>query len=158
MEKEGNNEIQDILDPNTTDNRSPEKAICIFGSYKRYKDKKGKKESRLLRTPVKIKVNILPKKIEVYYTVLELGPENNQAWYLEAIRIITDKTDETKTYCINLNSPKETADILIIIEALKLRGDIHIKTDRIETMTDIKLNIKRWEKDDFLQKEDREAW
>jgi len=35
---------------------------------------------------------------------------------------------------------------------------MHIKTNRIETMNDIKLNIKRWEKKDFLQKEDREAW
>ena len=25
-------------------------------------------------------------------------------------------------------------------------------------MNNIKLNIKRWEKKDFLQKEDREAW
>ena len=75
-----------------------------------------------------------------------------------AIRTITDETDETKTYCISLDSPKETADILVIIKALKIKGDIHIRTDRIETMNDIKLNIKRWEKEDFLQKEDREAW
>jgi len=53
---------------------------------------------------------------------------------------------------------KETVDILVIIEALKIRGDIHIKTDRIKTMKDIKLNIKRWEKEDFHQKEDKEAW
>jgi len=59
---------------------------------------------------------------------------------------------------MNPNLLKEIVDILVIIEALKLKGDIHIKTDRIETMTDIKLNIKRWEKDNFLQKEDREAW
>ena len=55
MEKEKNSEIQDTLDPNTIDNRSPEKAIHIFGSYKRYKNKKKKKESRLLRTPIKKK-------------------------------------------------------------------------------------------------------
>ena len=158
MEKEENSEIQDILDPNTIDNRSPEKAICIFGSYKRYKDKKRKKESRLLRTPVKRKANRSPKKIEVYYTILELEPESNQAWYSGATKIITDESDEIKTYCINPNSPRETADILMIIEALKLRGDVHIKTDRTETMTDIKLNIKRQEKDDSLQKEDKEAW
>jgi len=145
MEKERNGKIQDTIDPNTIDNRSPEKAIHIFGSYKRYKNKKEKKKSRLLRTPVKIKVNRPPKKIDIYYTVLEPGTEDNRAWYLGAIRTITDKTDETKTYCISLNSSKETADILVIIEALKIRGDIHIKIDRIETMTDIKLNIKRWE-------------
>jgi len=143
MEKERNNEIQDILDPNTIDNRSPEKAIHIFGSYRKYKNKKEKKESRLLRTPIKRKVNRSPKKIDVYYTVLEPGTEDNQAWYSGAIRTITDETDETKTYCISLNSSKETADILVIIEALKIRGDIHIKTDRIKTMKDIKLNIKR---------------
>ena len=57
IEKEKNSEIQDILDPNTIDNRSPEKAIHIFGSYKRYKNKKEKKESRLLRTPIKKKVD-----------------------------------------------------------------------------------------------------
>jgi len=150
MEKKVNDEIQDILDPNTIDNRSPKKAIHIFGSYKRYKDKKGKKESRLLRTPVKRKANKSPKKIEVYYTILEPGPENNQAWYSGATKIITNKSDEIKTYCINPNSPRETADVLMIIEALKLRRDVHIKTERTETMTDIKLNIKRWEKDDFL--------
>ena len=77
MEKERNGEIQDTLDPNTIDNRSPEKAICIFGSYKRYKDKKEKKESRLLRTPIKRKVDRSPKKIDVYYTVLEPGTEEN---------------------------------------------------------------------------------
>ena len=98
-----------------------------------------------------------PKKIDIYYTVLEPGTEDNRAWYSGAIRTITDKTDKTKTYCISPNSPKETANILVIIEALKIRGDIHIKTDRIETMNDIKLNIKRWEKEDFLQKEDKEA-
>jgi len=42
IEKERNSEIQDTLDPNTIDNRSPEKAIHIFGSYKRYKNKKRK--------------------------------------------------------------------------------------------------------------------
>ena len=74
------------------------------------------------------------------------------------MRTITDETDETKTYRINSSLSKETPDILIIIEALKIRGDIHIRTDRTETMKDIKLNIKRWKKEDFLQKEDREAW
>ena len=67
MKKEGNSEIQDTLDPNTIDNRSPEKAICIFGSYKRYKNKKEKKESRLLKTPIKRRVDKFPKKIDVYY-------------------------------------------------------------------------------------------
>lgn len=157
LEKKGNKEIQDILDPNMIDNRSPEKAICVFGSYKRYKNKKEKKELRLLRTPVKRNVDKSPDKKDIYYTILEPGPENNQAWYSGAIRIITDETNKTKTYYINPNLPKETTDILVIIEALKLRGDIHIKTNRIETITDIKLNIKRWEKDDFLQKKDREV-
>ena len=54
--------------------------------------------------------------------------------------------------------PKETADILVIIEVLKIKGNIHIRTNRLETMKDIKLNIKRWKKEDFFQKEDREAW
>jgi len=143
IEKKENNKIWGILDPNTIDNRSPERAIHIFGSYKRYKNKREKKESRLLRTPVKRRADKLPKKIEIYYTVLELRLENNQVWYLGAIRTITDKTDKTKTYCINSNLPKETADILVIIEVLKLRGNVHIKTDRIETITDIKLNIKK---------------
>jgi len=44
---------------------------------------------------------------------------------------------------MNPNLLKEIVDILVIIEALKLKEDIYIKTDRIETMTDIKLNIKR---------------
>jgi len=77
MEKERNNEIQDILDPNTIDNRSPEKAIHIFGSYRKYKNKKKKKESRLLRTLIKRKVDRSPKKIDVYYIVLEPGTEDN---------------------------------------------------------------------------------
>jgi len=158
MEKEGNNEIQDTLDPNTIDNRSPEKAIHIFGSYKRYKNRKEKKESRLLKTPIKRKVDKSHSKINVYYTILEPETKNNRTWYTGAIRTTIDETDETKTYRINSNLSKETADILIVIEALKIKGDIHIKTNRIETMKDIKLNIKRWEKEDFLQKEDREAW
>ena len=158
MEKERNDEIQDILDPNTIDNRLPEKAIHIFGSYRKYKNKKEKKESRLLRTPIKRKVDRSPKKIDVYYTVLEPGTEDNRAWYSGAIRTITDETDETKIYCISPNSSKETADILVIIKALKIRGDIHIKTNRIKTIKDIKLNIKRLEKEDFYQKKDREAW
>ena len=74
------------------------------------------------------------------------------------MRTITDETDETKTYHINSSLSKETTDILVIIEALKIRGDIYIETNRTETMKDIKLNIKRWKKEDFLQKEDREAW
>jgi len=74
------------------------------------------------------------------------------------MRTITDETDETKTYHINSSLLKETADILVIIEVLKIRGDIHIRTNRIETIKDIKLNIKRWKKKDFFQKEDREAW
>ena len=75
MKKERNSEIQNTLDPNTINNRSPEKAICIFGSYKRYKKKK--KKSRLLRTLIKRKVDRSPKKIDVYYTVLEPGTEDN---------------------------------------------------------------------------------
>jgi len=51
--------------------------------------------------------------------------------------------DETKTYCISPNSPKETADILVIIEALKIKGNIYIRTNIIETINNIKLNIKR---------------
>ena len=67
MEKEKNSEIQDTLDPNTIDNRSPEKAIHIFGSYKRYKNKKEKKESRLLRTPIKKKqINLVTNFIRPY--------------------------------------------------------------------------------------------
>jgi len=77
MEKEDNREIQDTLDPNTIDNRSPEKAICVFGSYKRYKNKKEKKESRPLKTPVKRNVNRSLDKKDIYYTILELGPEDN---------------------------------------------------------------------------------
>ena len=73
MEKEGNNKIQDTLDPNTIDNRPPEKAICIFGSYKRYKNKKEKKESKLLK--IKRRINEPHKKINIYYTILE--PEDN---------------------------------------------------------------------------------
>jgi len=46
----------------------------------------------------------------------------------------------------------------MIIEALKIKGDIDIKTDRLETITEMKLNIKQWEKEDFLQKENRDAW
>jgi len=75
MEKEGNNEIQDTLDPNTIDNRLPEKAIRIFGSYKRYKKKKEKKESKLLKTPIKRRIDEPHKKINIYYTILE--PEDN---------------------------------------------------------------------------------
>jgi len=158
MEKEGNSKIQNTLDPNTIDNRLPEKAICIFGSYKRYKNKKEKKESRLLKTPIKRRVDNFPKKIDVYYTVLEPETEDNRTWYSGAIRTISNEIDETKTYRISLNLPEETADILVIIEALKIKENIHIRIDRIETMNNIKLNIKRWEKEDFLQKEDREAW
>jgi len=51
--------------------------------------------------------------------------------------------DETKTYRISSNLPKETADILVIIKALKIKGNIHIRINRLETMKDIKLNIKR---------------
>jgi len=39
-EKKGDNELQHIIDPNIIDDRSPEKAIQIFGLYTRYKDKK----------------------------------------------------------------------------------------------------------------------
>jgi len=78
MEKEGNNKIQDTLDPNTIDNRSSEKAIYIFGSYKRYKNKKNKKESRLLKTPIKRRVDNSHKKINAYYTVLEPETEDNR--------------------------------------------------------------------------------
>jgi len=77
MEKKDNREIQDTLDPNTIDNRSPEKAICVFGSYKRYKNKKEKKESRPLKTLVKRNVNRSLNKKDIYYTILELGPEDN---------------------------------------------------------------------------------
>ena len=55
MEKERNDEIQDILDPNTIDNRSPEKAIHIFGSYRKYKNKKEKKRVKTTKNPNKKK-------------------------------------------------------------------------------------------------------
>lgn len=53
--------------------------------------------------------------------------------------------------------PKETANLLIMIEVLKIRGNVVIRTDRTETITKLKLNIKKWEKEDFLQKADRET-
>jgi len=56
---------------------------------------------------------------------------------------MTDEIDETKTYCISPNSLSKTADLLIMIEVLRLKGDMTIKTDRIETTTEIKLNSKR---------------
>jgi len=40
------------IDPRITDNRTPEKAIRIFGSYQRHK-KRNNKEHNLLRTPIK---------------------------------------------------------------------------------------------------------
>jgi len=78
IEKKENREIQDILDLNTIDKRSLEKAIQIFGLYKRYKHKK-KKKSRLLRTLVKRNIRKTPMEIEIYYIVLKPGLENNQA-------------------------------------------------------------------------------
>jgi len=78
MEQEGNREIQDILDPNTIDNRSLERAIWIFGSYSRYKDKKKKKESRLLRTSIKRNRRAITMKNEIYCIVLEPGLEMKQ--------------------------------------------------------------------------------
>jgi len=77
IEKKENREIQDILDLNTIDKRSLEKAIQIFGLYKRYKHKK-KKKSRLLRTLVKRNIRKTPMEIEIYYIVLKPGLENNQ--------------------------------------------------------------------------------
>ena len=78
IEKKENREIQDMLNLNTIDKRSLEKAIQIFGLYKKYKDKR-KKKSRLLRTPVKRNIRKTPMEIEIYYIVLKLGLENNQA-------------------------------------------------------------------------------
>jgi len=78
IEKKENREIQDILDLNTIDKRSLEKAIQIFGLYKRYKHKK-KKKSKILRTLVKRNIRKTPMEIEIYYIVLKPGLENNQA-------------------------------------------------------------------------------
>ena len=77
IEKKENREIQDMLDLNTIDKRSLEKAIQIFGLYKRYKDKR-KKKSRLLRTPVKRNIRKTLMETEIYYIVLKPGLENNQ--------------------------------------------------------------------------------
>jgi len=54
------------------------------------------------------------------------------------MKIITKETVKTKTYCISPNSPSKTADLLIIIEALKLKEDVRIKTNRIKVMTKVK--------------------
>lgn len=59
------------------------------------------------------------------------------------IRVITVDNDEMKTYRIDLRYPRETTDLLIIIEALKLKRDISIKTDRTDIVTDIKQNITK---------------
>ena len=77
IEKKENREIQDMLDLNTIDKKSLEKAIQIFGLYKRYKDKR-KKKSRLLRTLVKRNIRKIPMEIEIYYIVLKPELENNQ--------------------------------------------------------------------------------
>ena len=126
-----------MLDLNTIDKKSLEKAIQIFGLYKRYKDKR-KKKSRLLRTLVKRNIRKIPMEIEIYYIVLKPELENNQVQYSEAMKIITKETVKTKTYCISPNSPSKTADLLIIIEALKLKEDVRIKTNRIKVMTKVK--------------------
>jgi len=42
------------------------------------KTKKEKKKSRLLKTPIKRRVDNFPKKIDVYYIVLEPETEDNQ--------------------------------------------------------------------------------
>ena len=44
------------IDPRITDNRTPEKARRIFGSYQRHK-KRNNKEHNLPRIPIKIKQN-----------------------------------------------------------------------------------------------------
>jgi len=62
---------------------------------------------------------------------------------LVGIRVITVDNDEMKTYRIDLRYPRETTDLLIIIEALKLKRDISIKTDRTDIVTDIKQNITK---------------
>jgi len=157
-EKEGDNELQYIIDPNMIDDRFLERTIQIFGSYKRYKDKKTRHETKLQMTSIKRTRPVTSETTKIYCTTTESEIGNNWLWYSAGMRIITVDIDEMKTYKINLKCPRESADLLTVIEALKLKRDISIKTNRTDSITDIKQNIKKWEKEDFLQKEDNDMW
>jgi len=111
-------ETMNTIDPNTIDNQLLERVVRIFSSYKRYKDKQAKKESRLLKTPIKRNKRTMLQS-EIYYTILKPRWETNQTWYTKSIRIKTNEMKETKTYYISPSLPKETANLLIIIEISK---------------------------------------
>jgi len=142
-EKERDSKLQCIIDPNTIDDRSPERAIQIFGSYKRHKNKKARHETKLQMTPVRRTKPVALDTTKIYCTTTEPEISNNHQWYSTGMRIITTNTVETKTYRIDLKRPRESANLLLIIEALKLKGNIRIKTDRTDSITNIKQNIKK---------------
>jgi len=70
-------ETMNTIDPNTIDNQLLERVVRIFSSYKRYKDKQAKKESRLLKTPIKRNKRTMLQS-EIYYTILKPRWETNQ--------------------------------------------------------------------------------
>jgi len=133
-EREGDNELQYIIDPNTIDARSPVRAIQIFGSYKRYKDKKTRHETKLQMTPIRQTRLVILDTMKIYCTTTEPELSNDQPWYSAGIRIITADIDEMRTYRIDLKRLRESADLLTIIEALKLKGNISIKSNRTDSM------------------------
>ena len=116
------------INPRIVDNRIPEKAIRIFGSYPRYK-KRNNKENNFLRPPVEIKnqntqektiwITEIPEKIikEQIEPKIKIGWKGKDEM---------NKEEVYRFFEVGNNILKEKIEILLITEATKEKGKVTI--------------------------------
>jgi len=149
------------IDPRIVDNRTPEKAIKIFGDYPRYK-KRNNKENNFLRPPVEIKnQNTQEKTIWITEIPEELLKEQIEQKLIKIGWKEKNEKNEEEIYRFfeaDNNIPKEEIEILLITEAMKENGKVTIISNLQKTNMDIHDKIEQWEQLDYLETKNKEIW
>ena len=149
------------IDPRIVDNRTPEKAIKIFGDYPRYK-KRNNKENNFLRPPIEIKnQNTQEKTIWITEIPKELLKEQIEQKLIKIGWKEKKEINEEETYRFfkaDNNIPKEEIEILLITEAMKEKGKITIISNLQKTNIDIHDKMEQWEQLDYLETKNGETW
>jgi len=146
------------INPRIVDNRTPEKAIRIFGSYQRYK-KRNNKENNFLRPLIEIKNQNTQEKT-IWITEIpeklikeQIEPKIKIEWKEKGEM---NKEEVYRFFEVGNNIPKEEIEILLMTEATKEKGKVTIISNLQKTNMDIHDKMEQWEQLDYLETKNKE--
>ena len=152
------------INPRIIDNRTPEKAIKIFGSYQRYK-KRNNKENNFLRPPIKI-TNMTKGEKTIWITEISEKIIKEQEKRTGGNKIIVGQKEKDKTneeeihqfFEVKNGTSKDEMEILLITKAIKEKEKVTIITNLQKVTMDIHDKMEQQEQLDYLKTKNKEIW